>query len=258
MALEAEIIEARGKFDLVSYRPIPQGLGTAKHMRDYNPLESRNLTLKKITKRPRDENISVIGIWGAGVVGKTTLAMEVARQVQEDKLFDVADKVMLTDSEVLECFYRNKDAFNSDSSRTNSKLKRVHETQIFLSSNEPTRQMRDESGSATAVSAGARVGSRRRVRQAEKVSDGGRAVEVADYSARPALLGLKIRRLISSGIGSNPSHVYLLWSLKPSYSCIYQLKWFHPAELQVEGTSYHLCCCFYSDNIFRRDFVNTA
>ncbi|KAI4354830.1 hypothetical protein L6164_003662 [Bauhinia variegata] len=246
MALEAEIIEARGKFDLVSYRPIPQGLGTAKHMRDYNPLESRNLTLKKITKRPRDENISVIGIWGAGVVGKTTLAMEVARQVQEDKLFDVADKVMLTDSEVLECFYRNKDAFNSDSSRTNSKLKRVHETQIFLSSNEPTRQMRDESGSATAVSAGARVGSRRRVRQAEKVSDGGLSIYSGDSS-----LVLHACNCISN-IWFRPAE------LQPSYSCIYQLKWFHPAELQVEGTSYHLCCCFYSDNIFRRDFVNTA
>ncbi|KAI4354825.1 hypothetical protein L6164_003658 [Bauhinia variegata] len=89
MALEAEQIEARGKFDRVSYLPTPQGLGTEKHLTDYNPLESRNSTLKEIMKTLKDENVSLIGIWGAGGVGKTTLAMEVARQSQEEKFFDV-------------------------------------------------------------------------------------------------------------------------------------------------------------------------
>ncbi|KAI3734625.1 hypothetical protein L6452_14098 [Arctium lappa] len=75
-----------GKFDRVS-RQVPPPLWSAS-TGNLETFESRNLTFKAIMEALKDDNISVIGVYGMGGVGKTTLVKEVAKQASEDKLFD--------------------------------------------------------------------------------------------------------------------------------------------------------------------------
>lgn len=50
--------------------------------------DSRNLTFKEIIEALKDDNVNIIGVYGMGGVGKTTLVKEVAKQAGEEKLFD--------------------------------------------------------------------------------------------------------------------------------------------------------------------------
>ncbi|KVI05092.1 hypothetical protein Ccrd_016590 [Cynara cardunculus var. scolymus] len=75
-----------GKFDRVS-RQVPPPLWSAS-TGNLETFDSRNLTFKAIMEALKDDNISVIGVYGMGGVGKTTLVKEVAKQASEDKLFD--------------------------------------------------------------------------------------------------------------------------------------------------------------------------
>ncbi|KAJ9553683.1 hypothetical protein OSB04_017728 [Centaurea solstitialis] len=75
-----------GKFDRVS-RQVPPPLWSASTA-NLETFDSRNLTFKAIMEALKDDNINVIGVYGMGGVGKTTLVKEVAKQASEDKLFD--------------------------------------------------------------------------------------------------------------------------------------------------------------------------
>ncbi|KAG4149633.1 hypothetical protein ERO13_D05G345801v2 [Gossypium hirsutum] len=55
--------------------------------------ESSKAAFKQIIEALKDENIIMIGLWGMGGVGKTTLAREVGFQAPKLNLFD---KVMIT------------------------------------------------------------------------------------------------------------------------------------------------------------------
>ncbi|RVW73054.1 putative disease resistance protein [Vitis vinifera] len=80
-------IQGDGKFERVSYRaPLP-GIGSAP-FKGHEALESRMTTLDEIMEALRDAHVNIIGVWGMAGVGKTTLMKQVAKQAEEEKLFD--------------------------------------------------------------------------------------------------------------------------------------------------------------------------
>ena len=80
-------IQGDGKFERVSYRaPLP-GIGSAP-FKGHEALESRMTTLDEIMEALRDAHVNIIGVWGMASVGKTTLMKQVAKQAEEEKLFD--------------------------------------------------------------------------------------------------------------------------------------------------------------------------
>ncbi|KAB1202379.1 hypothetical protein CJ030_MR8G020176 [Morella rubra] len=80
-------VRGKGNFDQVSYRPPPQELITLTDP-NYVMLTSRRPSTEGLLNGLRDTNINVIGVWGMGGIGKTTLVKQVARQAKEEKLFD--------------------------------------------------------------------------------------------------------------------------------------------------------------------------
>ncbi|RVW53233.1 Disease resistance protein [Vitis vinifera] len=67
-------------FDSISY-PAPPIL------KNFEPLESRASTLEKIMDALRDDEMKMIGVWGMGGVGKTTLVKQVVEQARQAMLF---------------------------------------------------------------------------------------------------------------------------------------------------------------------------
>ncbi|KAI9186093.1 hypothetical protein LWI28_013699 [Acer negundo] len=78
---------AEGKFDQVSYRIVPENMWLMSN-KFYEAFESRMLTLNDILNALSNPNVNMIGVYGTGGVGKTTLVKEAARQAQRRKLFD--------------------------------------------------------------------------------------------------------------------------------------------------------------------------
>ncbi|XP_058000274.1 uncharacterized protein LOC131169102 isoform X2 [Hevea brasiliensis] len=78
--------------------PQPPKQKVAPSVYDREELPSRKSILKEIMDSLRDPNLNMIGVYGMGGVGKTTLAREVHRQAQDDKLFDVVIFVAVSQS----------------------------------------------------------------------------------------------------------------------------------------------------------------
>ncbi|KAJ6918356.1 disease resistance protein [Populus alba x Populus x berolinensis] len=78
-------LQEKGKFDGVSYRPAPSGIGPVK---DYEAFESRDSVVNAIVDALKDGAVNMVGVYGMGGLGKTTLVLKVAEQVKEGRLFD--------------------------------------------------------------------------------------------------------------------------------------------------------------------------
>ncbi|KAK6289277.1 hypothetical protein POUND7_000818, partial [Theobroma cacao] len=82
----AELLQ-QGRFDRISYRPAPEGIGTMSN-NYYEAFQSRGSILEGIMENLRDPILKMIGVYGMPGVGKTMLVKEVARKVREEYLFD--------------------------------------------------------------------------------------------------------------------------------------------------------------------------
>ncbi|XP_034707108.1 probable disease resistance protein At1g62630 [Vitis riparia] len=80
-------IQEENKFDRVSYCLPPQRIWSPR-LRDCEALESRASILNEIMEALRNDDIRMIGVWGMGGVGKTTLPNQVAKKAEEDKLVE--------------------------------------------------------------------------------------------------------------------------------------------------------------------------
>ena len=76
-----------GDFRDVSYRPTPK---RAEHIqvKDFEAFDSRMEVFQDVMEALKDDKLNIIGVYGMGGVGKTTLVKQVAKQLMEDKLFD--------------------------------------------------------------------------------------------------------------------------------------------------------------------------
>ncbi|KAJ8760387.1 hypothetical protein K2173_015054 [Erythroxylum novogranatense] len=97
MAKVVEQLQEKGRFDRVSYSVTSRWKGITA-VEGYKSYESRMPTSRKIMSAFRDKGISIIGLYGMGGVGKTTLVKEVGRQALEDKLFDEVVMATVTQS----------------------------------------------------------------------------------------------------------------------------------------------------------------
>ncbi|KAJ9682203.1 hypothetical protein PVL29_018197 [Vitis rotundifolia] len=80
------IVEVQGNRnfpDGVSFRVPPRNVT----FKEYESFESRASTLNKIMDALRDDKMKMIGVWGMGGVGKTTLVKQLAEQAKQEKLF---------------------------------------------------------------------------------------------------------------------------------------------------------------------------
>ncbi|KAH9687015.1 Disease resistance protein [Citrus sinensis] len=83
----AASLVGKGNFSNVSYRPAPN---RAEHreVNDYLAFDSRMKVFQDVVEALKDDKLNIIGVYGMGGVGKTTLVKQVAKKVMEDKLID--------------------------------------------------------------------------------------------------------------------------------------------------------------------------
>uniref|UniRef100_A0A2C9WG35 AAA+ ATPase domain-containing protein n=1 Tax=Manihot esculenta TaxID=3983 RepID=A0A2C9WG35_MANES len=89
------IVGARegGNFPRVSYRAPPQGIGAVKECEAF---ESRTSVVDEILNALKDAHVNLIGVYGMGGVGKTTLVKHIATLVRELGIFKLVVKANVT------------------------------------------------------------------------------------------------------------------------------------------------------------------
>ncbi|TXG69451.1 hypothetical protein EZV62_004386 [Acer yangbiense] len=95
-AKDVSELEKEGKFDRISYRTNPKETWHPSS-KLYEDFESRRSTVDGILNELCHPGVNMVGVHGMGGIGKTTLAREVGKQAEEQKLFDAVVFVEISD-----------------------------------------------------------------------------------------------------------------------------------------------------------------
>ncbi|CAL5423021.1 unnamed protein product [Camellia sinensis] len=92
-----EELHGEGVFSRESYPTVVPSVGTTfAFTRGFKGFESRRSIMNGVMEALTDDSIYVIGICGIGGVGKTTMVNEVAKKVEEKKMFDIIVMVIVS------------------------------------------------------------------------------------------------------------------------------------------------------------------
>ncbi|XP_044498593.1 probable disease resistance protein At4g27220 isoform X1 [Mangifera indica] len=80
-------LKEEGNFESVSYGIVQRDIWS-RDFNDYETFESRMSIFNDIYNALCSDNINIIGVYGMGGIGKTTLVKQVARRAMEEKKFD--------------------------------------------------------------------------------------------------------------------------------------------------------------------------
>ncbi|KAF5937737.1 hypothetical protein HYC85_025243 [Camellia sinensis] len=96
-AQSVEELHGGGVFSRVSYPTVVPSVGTTfVFTGGFKGFESRRSIMNGVMEALTDDSIYVIGICGIGGVGKTTMVNEVAKRVEEKKMFDIIVMVVVS------------------------------------------------------------------------------------------------------------------------------------------------------------------
>ncbi|KAK0584452.1 hypothetical protein LWI29_013521 [Acer saccharum] len=91
------VLFGEGKFKNVSYRQPLQKIPSS-YSRGYDDFDSRKENFNDLMEALRKADVNLIGVYGMGGVGKTTLVKKVAAQALEEQLFDMVVMVEVTET----------------------------------------------------------------------------------------------------------------------------------------------------------------
>ncbi|XP_044478010.1 uncharacterized protein LOC123205165 isoform X2 [Mangifera indica] len=91
------LFQQEKEFDRVSFPVNPPEIWLTSND-DYLAFESRNSIVKSVWEALNDENVYMVGVYGMGGTGKTTLVQEIGRKAEKDKLFEEIVFVEVTES----------------------------------------------------------------------------------------------------------------------------------------------------------------
>ncbi|TXG66987.1 hypothetical protein EZV62_008262 [Acer yangbiense] len=102
-----------GKFDNVSHRTTLSGINVLTP-KDFMLFESTTYTFNLIIEALKDDKTNVVGLYGMGEVGKTTLAKAVVNKAKEEKIFNEVVMVVVSQTPNIRGIQGNYDVEVSD------------------------------------------------------------------------------------------------------------------------------------------------
>ncbi|OMO70425.1 Disease resistance protein [Corchorus olitorius] len=98
-----ELLNQADKFNSnsVSYRPAPQQIMTT-YVKGFEEFESRRHVFNGVLEALKDDSVNIVGVYGMGGVGKTTLARQVGGEAKERMLFDTVVMGLVTPNAEIE------------------------------------------------------------------------------------------------------------------------------------------------------------
>ena len=88
-------VKEKGEFKKISHQIAPTAIEFLPN-KDFMHSSPTKSALDQIIEALKDDNVNMIGLYGVGGVGKTTLAKEVGKHANELKLFDSVVMVIVS------------------------------------------------------------------------------------------------------------------------------------------------------------------